>query len=58
MQWQHLAAKNGGGSNVGTEREAWDLLPGATDKYDKNIDKIMFRAYSGRMFSLSVNYTF
>lgn len=54
----YLAEKNGGGSNVGTEREAWDLLPGATDKYDKNIDKIMFRAYSGRMFSLSVNYTF
>jgi hypothetical protein len=54
----YLAAKNGGGSNVGTEREAWDLLPGATDRYDKNIDKIMFRAYSGRIFSLSVNYTF
>ncbi len=54
----YLAPKNGGGSNVGTEREAWDLLPGATDRYDKNIDKIMFRAYSGRIFSLSVNYTF
>ncbi|UKB77859.1 TonB-dependent receptor [Chryseobacterium sp. MEBOG07] len=54
----YLAAKDGGGSNVGTEREAWELLPGATDKYDKNIDKIMFRAYSGRMLSLSVNYTF
>ncbi|MCW1962514.1 TonB-dependent receptor [Chryseobacterium viscerum] len=54
----YLAAKDGGGSNVGTEREGWELLPGATDRYDKNIDKIMFRAYSGRMFSLSVNYTF
>jgi TonB-dependent receptor len=54
----YLAAKDGGGSNVGTEREGWELLPGATDKYDKNIDKIMFRAYSGRMFCLSVNYTF
>lgn len=46
------------GSNVGTAREAWGLLPGATDKYDKNIDKILFRAYSGRLFGLSVNYTF
>jgi TonB-dependent receptor len=41
-----------------TEREMLELLPGATDKYDKNIDKIMFRAYSGRMLGLSVNYTF
>ncbi|WP_313092691.1 TonB-dependent receptor [Chryseobacterium flavum] len=54
----YLAAKGDGGSTVGTEREAWGLLPGATDRYDKNIDKIMFRAYSGRLFSLSVNYTF
>ncbi|ANF49104.1 TonB-dependent receptor [Chryseobacterium glaciei] len=41
-----------------TDREMWELLPGATDKYDKNIDKILFRAYSGRIFGLSVNYTF
>ena len=41
-----------------TEREMWELLPGATDKYDKNIDKIVFRAYSGIIFGLSVNYTF
>ncbi len=41
-----------------TEREMWELLPGATDKYDKDIDKILFRAYSGRMLGLSVNYTF
>ncbi|MCJ7935690.1 MAG: TonB-dependent receptor [Chryseobacterium sp.] len=47
-----------GGGNVATSREAWGLLPGATDKYDKDIDKIMFRAYSGRIFGLSVNYTF
>lgn len=46
------------GGNVQTEREMLDLLPGATDKYDKNIDKILFRAYSGRTFGLSVNYTF
>jgi outer membrane receptor protein involved in Fe transport len=47
-----------GGSNISTDREAWKLLPGATDKYDKDIDKITFRAYSGRIFGLSVNYTF
>jgi hypothetical protein len=41
-----------------TEREMLELLPGATDKYDKNIDKILFRAYSGRIFGLNVNYTF
>ncbi|PQA91212.1 TonB-dependent receptor [Chryseobacterium shigense] len=47
-----------GGSTISTDREAWQLLPGATDKYDKNIDKITFRAYSGRIFGVSVNYTF
>lgn len=41
----------------GTER-AFDLLPGATDKYDKGIDDIIFRSRTGRTFSLSVNYTF
>ena len=46
------------GENLQTEREMLTLLPGATDKYDKNIDKILFRAYSGRMLGLSVNYTF
>ncbi|MCS3529381.1 TonB-dependent receptor [Chryseobacterium sp. JUb7] len=46
------------GGTSQTEREMWELLPGATDKYDKNIDKIVFRAYSGRIFGLSVNYTF
>lgn len=44
--------------NLQTEREMLDLLPGATDKYDKDIDKILFRAYSGRIFGLTVNYTF
>jgi outer membrane receptor protein involved in Fe transport len=46
------------GGNLQTEREMLELLPGATDKYDKNIDKILFRAYSGRIFGVSVNYTF
>ncbi|MEG0927292.1 MULTISPECIES: TonB-dependent receptor [Chryseobacterium] len=47
-----------GGSTVGTYRESLALLPGATDKYDKDVDKILFRAYSGRIFGLSVGYTF
>lgn len=46
------------GGSLQTEREMLELLPGATDKYDKDIDKILFRAYSGRMLGLSVNYTF
>lgn len=46
------------GGNLQTEREMLELLPGATDKYDKNIDKILFRAYSGRILGVSVNYTF
>lgn len=51
----YLVAKGGASQ---TERELWELLPGATDKYDENIDKILFRSYSGRMLGLSVNYTF
>lgn len=46
------------GGGLQTEREMLELLPGATNKYDKNIDKILFRAYSGRIFGLNVNYTF
>lgn len=41
-----------------TARELQTIVPGATNKYDKDIDKILFRAYSGRIFGLSVNYTF
>lgn len=54
--YNSYSVSKGGASQ--TERELWELLPGATNKYDKNIDKILFRAYSGRMFGLSVNYTF
>lgn len=43
---------------TGDGREGRALIPGATDKYDKNIDKVLFRAYTGRTFGLSVNYTF
>jgi outer membrane receptor protein involved in Fe transport len=48
----------GSGTDYQTQREALELLPGATDKYDKDIDRILFRAYNGRTFGLSVNYTF
>ncbi|AZA86079.1 TonB-dependent receptor [Chryseobacterium shandongense] len=48
----------GSGTDYQTEREALELLPGATDKYDKDIDRVLFRAYNGRTFGLSVNYTF
>ncbi|WP_027381255.1 TonB-dependent receptor [Chryseobacterium daeguense] len=51
----YSVAKDG---NVQTEREMLELLPGATNKYDKNIDKILFRAYSGRIFGVNINYTF
>ncbi|UOU97021.1 TonB-dependent receptor [Chryseobacterium daecheongense] len=54
--YNSYSVSNGGA--LETEREMWELLPGATNKYDKNIDKILFRAYSGRIFGLSVNYTF
>ncbi len=54
--YNSYSVSKGGASQ--TEREMLELLPGATDKYDKNIDKILFRAYSGRMLGLSVNYTF
>jgi len=48
----------GGGSDFQTERENLELLPGATKKYDKDIDRVLFRAYNGRTFGVSVNYTF
>lgn len=54
--YNSYSVSQGGASQA--ERELWGLLPGATDKYDKGIDKILFRAYSGRVFGLSVNYTF
>ncbi|WP_280694400.1 TonB-dependent receptor [Chryseobacterium sp. H1D6B] len=52
------SVSKGDGSSFGTQRESLGLLPGATDKYDKDIDKILFRAYNGRTFGLSVSYTF
>lgn len=46
------------GGEIGDPREFLGLMPGATDKYDKYVDKILFRAYRGRTFGISVNYTF
>jgi outer membrane receptor protein involved in Fe transport len=48
----------GAGNEFETIRENLSLMPGATDKYDKSIDKILFRAYSGRTFSLNMIYSF
>ncbi|HCN47526.1 MAG TPA: TonB-dependent receptor [Chryseobacterium sp.] len=56
--YNSYVSKKDAGSNLETVRESMELLPGATSKYDNDIDKILFRAYSGRMFGLSVNYTF
>jgi len=49
---------NGIGSEFETIRENLALMPGATDKYDKDIDKIIFRARTGRTFGMSINLTF
>jgi outer membrane receptor protein involved in Fe transport len=48
----------GVGSDYATERENLALLPGSTSKYDKDIDKIIFRARTGRTFGMSINLTF
>lgn len=39
-------------------RERWGLGTGATDKYDENLDKEMFKAKNGRTVSISINYSF
>lgn len=46
------------GNTIAATREGLGLMPGATDKYDKDIDKVLFRAYRGRTLGLSINYTF
>lgn len=44
---------------VGTNpRDRYTLGAGATDKYDEGIDRKVFKAWSGRTLSLSVNYSF
>lgn len=48
----------GNGSDYETQRESLRLLPGATSRYDKDIDKIIFRARTGRTFGMSINLTF
>ncbi|WP_264538134.1 TonB-dependent receptor [Flavobacterium sp. N1736] len=49
---------NGVGSDYETIRETLSLLPGSTSKYDKDIDKIIFRARTGRTFGLNMTLTF
>jgi hypothetical protein len=51
-------------SYTGEEREDWEggnrkrytLAPGATDKYDENIDFMRYESYKGATFGLSVKY--
>ncbi|MFB3387584.1 TonB-dependent receptor domain-containing protein [Flavobacterium sp. LAR06] len=39
-------------------RERYSLGAGATDKYDEDIDQVVFKAWSGRTISVSLNYRF
>lgn len=39
-------------------RDQFSLGANATDKYDENIDQVIFKAWSGRTISVSVNYSF
>lgn len=51
-------SKNLGTSGSTNPREGWGLGTGATDKYDENIDKELFKAKNGRTVSVSINYSF
>ena len=42
----------------GNPRDQFGLGANATDKYDASIDRKLFKAWSGRTISLSINYTF
>ena len=39
-------------------RERFNLGAGATKKYDEDIDQVVFKAWSGRTISVSLNYRF
>ncbi|MEL1255218.1 TonB-dependent receptor [Flavobacterium sp. DGU38] len=39
-------------------REFYSLSPGATKKFDQDIDQRIFKAWTGRTISLSMNYSF
>ncbi|MNY72671.1 hypothetical protein D3C86_2112810 [compost metagenome] len=39
-------------------RERYNLGAGATNKYDEDIDQVVFKAWSGRTISVSLNYSF
>ncbi|PWB27679.1 TonB-dependent receptor [Flavobacterium sp. HTF] len=42
----------------GNPRDQRVLGAGATDKYDPDIDRKLFKAWSGRSFNFSINYSF
>ncbi|KFF02670.1 TonB-dependent receptor [Flavobacterium reichenbachii] len=47
------------GAPVGSNpREVYSLGANATKRYDEDIDKVLFKAKSGRTISLSINYSF
>jgi len=49
-----------GGIVPGTKnyRDQFTLTPGATKKYDENIDRVLFKAHTGSTFKITLNYTF
>ncbi|MBP1222432.1 carboxypeptidase-like regulatory domain-containing protein [Flavobacterium sp. 1355] len=42
----------------GNPRDQRALGAGATKKYDENLDRTLFKAWSGRSFNFSINYSF
>lgn len=42
----------------GNPRDQRVLGAGATKKYDENLDRTLFKAWSGRSFNFSINYSF
>lgn len=47
-----------GAATGSNPREFYSLSPGATKKFDQDIDKKIFKAWTGRTISLSVSYSF
>lgn len=56
--YNSYSVSKGVGSEFSTVRENLSLLPGSTNKYDKNVDRLLFRAYNGRTFGFSLTYNF
>jgi TonB-dependent receptor len=44
--------------NGSNPREFLTLAPGTTNKYDEDTDRKLFKAYTGRTFKISINYSF